>query len=311
MFQQAKTRFKEMRRRVPLLYVCMMVLTGMSIGAITALSKTSVTNTLIEVVVVFISGSAGLYFLNRENLETEGAAISAIGGVGILFLLSFWLAFLVLDLASPQRTLYAPWSNDKTLAENLALVESRGHLARLGVDPDVVARPGEVEGALPPAAAGDCLAEGDARGFARMASRLYSQAIRDECYEELTTVRAASFLEADFKRVLSGELRENTAEHTQFDAASAALLALAAREPDLARAGRLTCGSPEMPDPDAITLARRVALCRDAPTVRRLHLIRDHAAAFQDVWGDPVAVETVRTGIVMETLRNDGTDTDP
>jgi len=107
MFQQAKTRFKEMRRRVPLLYVCMMVLTGMSIGAITALSKTSVTNTLIEVVVVFISGSAGLYFLNRENLETEGAAISAIGGVGILFLLSFWLAFLVLDLASPQRTLYA------------------------------------------------------------------------------------------------------------------------------------------------------------------------------------------------------------
>lgn len=311
MFNEAKTRFQEMRRRVPLLYIVMMVLTGMSIGAITALSKTSVTNTVIEVVVVFISGSAGLYLLNRQALETEGTAISAIGGIGVLFLLSFWLSFLVLNLASPHRTLYAPWSDETSLAENLALVEVRGHLARLGVDPDVATRLGEVGGVLSPVAAGACLAGGDPRDFARMASRLYQKAVSGECFADKTTVEAASFLEADFKRVLSTELRETAVGHPEFDAASAALLALAVRAPDLANAERLSCVHPDMPDTDAITLTRRVTLCRDASTVRRLHMVREHAEAFQAVWGDPVAVETVRTGIVMETLRNESTDTDP
>jgi hypothetical protein len=112
----------------------------------------------------------------------------------------------------------------------------------------------------------------------------------------------------DFQRLLAGDNAVGAAGGPDFDAASAALLALVGRAPDLAVAERLACA---VAAADAEVLAQRVTLCREEPARRRLHLVRAHAEAFQSIWTDPVTVETVRTGIVMETLRNEGTDTGP
>ena len=80
--------------KIPITYLGMMIAAGLTIGAITGLSNTSVSGALIELVVTFVAGSAGIYFISRDTIRKEANSLRIIGWVGLAFLSSFWIAYI-------------------------------------------------------------------------------------------------------------------------------------------------------------------------------------------------------------------------
>lgn len=173
----------------------MMAAVALTIGAIAGLSNTSVSNTLVELILGYIAGSAGLYFISSKVLK-EPHILSLIGYVGVVFLVAFWVAYIPTSLyRSGGSTGYA-WHDDATTDVNLAAAEIIGHARSLGIE---IASLRPTLDALVGAPSSSCgLARNDAREWAPLLGDVFEHVA--QCTPPgSTTSAAATYLSSAFR----------------------------------------------------------------------------------------------------------------
>ena len=295
------------------LYYVMMVMIGMTIGAIAGLSSTSVTNTLLQLVAPVAAGSVGLYFIDRKT-QREVDALSRIGLLGVLFVAAAWGAYAV-AVNYRYDTAHYDWDHEtKSLYDNIALAELYGHARNLGIaDADLqtalVKHRREVAPAnlLSTRNTQPCeLLREDAKVVGNVVSAAY------DAVEKRAGLDARLKLNAEAIRVrfsaMSNRLNDDAPDSSfvrerMREQAVASLLLLTVNDGRLAKpAEAANCAS--SPD-DLCEAARRMQrmleTCTDIGLVDALATLRAHAGAFSSVWRQAASTKPPKGKYVLES----------
>ena len=292
------------------LYYLMMAILGATIGAIAGLSNTSVTNTLMELIASVVAGSAGLYFLNRKALRQEADALWRIGLLGVLFMATFWIAYVVAADYRYGGPVYYKWQASAPLYRNVALAEIYGHARKLGIADADLARALAFE--VPPSGAAqacDLLRE-DPSVVSRLGRTTYKGVAKQSDDAELSPL--ARYISARFDAIgypLTGSHPDAATTAVRLrDQAVATLLLLIRQHRILAEPARLACGS--NPDTntcrDATGFQGMLSTClKDVDLVDVLATMRMHASAFHAIWGVEVSTQPAKARYTFETSRRE------
>lgn len=310
----AGTTANQPRQRVVLtltsLYYLMMAMLGATIGAIAGLSNTSVTNTLMELIASVVAGSAGLYFLNRKALRQEADALWRIGLLGVLFIATFWIAYVVAADYRYSGPAYYKWQASAPLYRNVALAEIYGHARKLGIaDTDLATA---LAVAVPPSGAAqvcDPLRE-DPSVVSSLGRTAYKGVANQSDDPELSPL--AKYISARFNAIghplTGGHPDAATAAARLRDQAVVTLLLLIRQHRILAEPARLACGSNLDTNTclDATRFQGMLATCmNDVDLFDLLVTMRMHAREFQAIWGVEVSTQPAKARYTFETSRRD------
>lgn len=271
-------------------YLLMMVSAGLTIGAIAGLSNTSVTNTLLELILPFAAGSAGIYILNRETLRKEAKALPVIGVVGVSFFLAFWAAFLPASWYRYHAAGHHEWDAALSAEENFARAEVFAHAHALGMSRRTVADALAAQAAKS-GGTGSCpfLAENPPSLSATITQIYGPLSGVGRLGREATG--AAAYLHNRFEP-LAPALKDDDADKrtramAEFDAALKMLLALSRDHADIARPSTALCLSQDR-DPAVCagirSFEQHLNACADSAAAVVLLAARAHARAFEAIW---------------------------
>ncbi|MEA2880427.1 MAG: hypothetical protein QOF14_5623 [Hyphomicrobiales bacterium] len=281
-------------------YVLMMMAAGATIGAVAGLSNTSVSNTLIQLVLTFVSGSAGLYYIKRDTLRKEATATHAIGLIGILFLASFWISYIPTSCYRYKGEAFYAWKKNLSFEQNVALAEIHGHAQKLGMsvnDFSASLTAGLSKG-------GTCaLLTEDPVLVSSDIERVYG-----ELSKQLTVsdrARSASdYIQKQF-RYIKAELQERDADRksaakAQFESAILALVALGRDQGEI-RSPFSAPGATPAPQL-ARDVGEKIQTCEKSPLLNTLVTIRGHARAYEAIWKQPVSTKPSKSVGTLESL---------
>lgn len=291
-------------RPVPASYGLMMLLIGAVIGAVAALSKTSVSNTLIESLIVFISGSAGLYLLNRDNSKSGFQILRSIGTLGIFFVVSVVGVFAVLRyFESPS---FYEWDNNLTSSENLAAAEIRGHFANLGIrwDEHTGSILHNASIVMQSSAILSCLKNGlsDAE-YTSNVSKIYKHKLACKKSHPDAVEGALKFVSASFS---DAHDKINTSDRAlaanELSNISAALLYLSHTVSEIAIPTAPGCAiTTDETQAAAMALLERMDLCSKTESMRLLETVRSHASSYSEIWGGDSRVAPIVSDFAPES----------
>ncbi len=305
---------------MPRSYLSMMVLTGLSIGAITGLSNTSVSNTILELILAFASGSAGIYILNSKMTKTETNLLGSVGVVGIFFLASFWAGYLPTTLHRYPGPQYYKWNSSLLLADNFALAEIYAHGQNLGMSDKDLERSIRAEKLQQPATTGssnamNCpLLSADPQAATQRIEKIYT-AVQSNTGVGAVAKPAAQYISARF-RELDRDLGKQDATAKaialiSFDRAIATLLTIGRDQSEIRTPSDVLClASGKSTDTAgacvlAIDLQQQMKSCV-SPMVDLLLTARAHARAYATIWKQPVSTAPAKSEWTLE-----GSETQP
>jgi hypothetical protein len=297
--------------QISIAYILMMVTAGLTIGAITGLSNTSVTNTLLELILPFAAGSAGIYFLNQDTLRKEANALSVIGVVGVCFFVAFWTAYFPAAWYRHDAGEHFAWDAALPHEENFARAELFGHAQALAISRGAVAK---ALNTRPSNRTGN-----DACPFLSDDPKIVSQRFIG-IFEPLTNAPSitspvaelVAYLNARFAKLAADlppaagnrDAEKNNPAIIEFNAAIAELFLLSRNHPKIARPSTELC-QPRNIDSSACVVVERfeqdLRRCANSVSTDMLLTARAHARAFQSIWNR--SVPSASPPGTMETSR--------
>lgn len=279
----------------------MIALLGASIGVLTALTVTSTSNTVIELIGGILAGGAGLYVLLDTDLSKR-ARLEEIGLLGVSFLFAFWVGW-----AGGKAYIYLTEDGflELTAVEDAAI--DRILVSEISAHGRALGMPGSVQARLIDQAV-------SARtGTAKCETALATESALLDAINLLGGINNACATRAEKDAVLSmlfemtGGLRKqlnnkdaDVAAQARSDLVGAFALWHMALESGLATPVRAVALGCEDPAPDATqrvrdVLARHFETCHADPLFRLARDMRGAAQGFAGIWG----------GLAPERKRND------
>ncbi|MCP4183580.1 MAG: hypothetical protein GY761_09720 [Hyphomicrobiales bacterium] len=219
-------------------------------------------------------------------MTDDAFVTSAIGWIGILFLASFWIAFVILDWAATPQKNFFNWDKNASSQINLIRAEMEKHLEKLGIDPSraeyILSSESKLE--LDAGAFAQCLLDGEPlnRYSGNIATAFSNIA---QCGAGTPASRAAaSYLDKLFG-LLKNRPSINSADIVDFNRAALVFRAAMEATPDLIGPNILKCEKLNGKNVEAIILLnKRITQCHKDNGSVALRLVRSHAAGFHDIW---------------------------
>jgi len=112
-------------------YVLMLILFGITVGFISALSKTSVSNVVLQLFVGMLASGAGIHFLGLKT-ESDRSKLELLGLSGLLLLISYWIAFSLMRTYLVDRT-NSLYQSVQTIDDKVILYQIEAHIKNLGI----------------------------------------------------------------------------------------------------------------------------------------------------------------------------------
>jgi hypothetical protein len=273
-------------------YILMMMAAGATIGAVAGLSNTSVSNTLIQLILTFVSGSAGLYYLKRDTLRKEASAMHAIGLIGIFFLGSFWLSYIPSSLYRYKGDQFYPWRPTLSLELNIALAEIHGHAQKLGISADDIDR--ALIANLSKGSSTCGLLEEDPLLASRDIAKVYGELSKGLQISEPAKL-ASEYISKQFdyiSRELQGsDVDRKTAARASFKSAILALVAVSSDQSEVRNPSSRIVASATLSPQLAKDISEKIENCEKSPLMGPLLTIRAHAGAYAAIWKQSVSTK--------------------